>query len=39
MDKKEISINIYVGLSKAFDTLLHTILIYKLEFNGVKGPL
>ena len=37
MDKKEISINIYLDLSKAFGTLDHSILIDKLEFYGVKG--
>ena len=37
MDNKEIHINIYLDLSKAFDTLDHLILIYKPEFYGVKG--
>ena len=37
MDNKEIPINIYLDLSKAFDTLDHSILIDKLEFYGVKG--
>ena len=37
MDNKEIPINIYFNLSKAFDTLDHSILIDKLEFYGVKG--
>ena len=36
MDNKEIPINIYLDLSKAFDTLDHSILINKLEFYGIK---
>ena len=37
MDNKEIPINIYLELPKAFDPLDHSILIDKLEFYGVKG--
>ena len=37
LDNKEISINIFMELSKAFDALDHSILIDKLEFYGVEG--
>ena len=37
MDNKEIPINIYLDLSREFDTLDHSILINKLEFYGIKG--
>ena len=36
MEKNEIPINVYLNLSKAFDTLDHMIL-EKLEYHGVKG--
>ena len=36
MDKNEIPINIYLDLSKAFDTLDHEVLLYKLQYYGLK---
>ena len=37
MEKGNIPITIYLDLSKAFDTLNHTILLDKLKFYGIQG--
>ena len=37
MDHNETPINIYLNLSKAFDTLDHEMLLAKLQYYGIPG--
>ena len=37
LDKGTTPINVYLGLSKAFDTLDHNILLHKLKYYGIEG--
>ena len=38
MDTNEIPLNIFIDISKAFDTIDNTILLNKLKYYGLKGP-
>jgi len=37
MDNHEYSVGIFIDLSKAFDTINHSILIEKLNYYGIRG--
>ena len=37
IDRKEISVGIFLDLSKAFDTVNHKIIFEKLEYYGIRG--
>ena len=38
-ENKEVSIGVFIDLSKAFDTLNHSMLLSKMEKYGIRGPV
>ena len=38
IDDRDVSLAIFMDLSKAFDTLVHHILLKKLNYYGIEGP-
>ena len=39
IDKNEFACGIFIDLQKAFDTINHKILLKKLEYYGIRGPV
>ena len=37
IENKDSVLNVFLDLSKAFNTIDHQILLYKLEFYGIRG--
>src|SRR6218665_2732970 len=37
IDNKEFSLGVFIDITKAFDTVNHSILLYKMERLGVRG--
>ena len=37
IDKKEITVGVFIDLRKAFDTINHKLLLQKLEHYGIRG--